>query len=217
MKYKILILFFAFCNITKSSFSQLHDFKLKIHITGIDSADFEFILVGDNKKIIDNAIVNKLSNETYLVSGKLEYPCAARIFIKRKRGTKNFYLDFGEQSINTRFDSLRFPIIVNGSKVNKEYIEKYTPFMSSFKKADNEWVLSYRNLYQKYSEDIPLEIIDSLLLIEKRNFRMRDSLLQKYITNHPKAYVGFWALYDCFYKCGIHDLMKSLFQDWIGK
>jgi len=211
MRDKIWVWLFAFCSLATGSFSQLHDFKLKIHITGIDSADFEFILVGDHKKLSDNIVVNKLSNENYLVSGKLEYPSAANFFIKNRRGTKNFYLDFGEQSINTSFDSLRYPLIVNGSKVNKEFIEKYTPFIAAFKKADTEWLASYWAMEKKYNEDIPFKIKDSMLRIDKRNFQMRDSLIQRYITHNPKSYIGFWALYDRFFISGYTPSYDSSF------
>jgi len=136
------------------------------------------------------------------VTGSLEYPCAARIDIKNRRASKYFYLDYGNQSINTDFDSLRNPIIVEGSNVNDEFIKKFLVALSYFKKKDEGWLTTHRSLYERYSGNIPAAIEDSMGTIDKRNSEIRDSLIKNYAISNPNSYISFWVLYEFFYRYG---------------
>lgn len=183
-------------------FPQLKSFTLSIHIKNIGSSTLEIGFLGENKKNQESIKITKLGNDNYVITGTLDYPCAARIDIKNRRASKYFYLDYGNQRINTDFDSLRNVIYVEGSKVNDEYIKKFLVAFSYYKKKDEEWVTAHRMLYKRYSGIIPVGVEDSMTTIDKGNSEIRDSVIKNYAISNPKSYVSFWVLYEYFYRYG---------------
>src|SRR6266511_1099467 len=102
-KSNCMVLCLLFTILSHYCFSQSHSFILSIHIKHIGSSTLGIDFLSENKKNLENVKITKLGNENYDVTGSLEYPCAARIDIKNRRASKYFYLDYGNQSINTDF------------------------------------------------------------------------------------------------------------------
>lgn len=197
MRHKTLMLSILFCCCTIASYGQPKPFELTIHVGGIQLYEVGLEFPIDNQ-LTDEITISKLDHGVYLAKGKLDYPILASILIKKKRGSVNFFIEPGVQQIHTHIDSLRKPIIVEGSKSNEEYLHQFLPALSAYKTAADALSKDYNTLYGKYDTKIPPHVEDSILVLHERNNDLRNVLVQKYVKAHPTSYVGFWMLYDLF-------------------
>lgn len=193
------------------TFSQSDNFSLSIKITWPDSSVVNLLLNTSDEATKRSLKVIKKDSQTYLAMGQLNYPTPATLEVNN-RSSVIFFIDTGSQEVITRFDSLRFPILVRGSRTNQEYLHSFISYMRPYKALEDEWKQAYRKAYAKFDGEMPVLFRDSLFLQRKLHDKLRDSLLFKYIQSHPKSYVGFWMLNDFMSSYGFRKSYKEGFE-----
>lgn len=200
-------LFYLFIfSISLNVFPQAGTFKSTIHIRNLPSQYQVFlVLLSEKKDHVSNIQIAKLDSITYQATGKLDYPCAAKIEIKNRKQSRTFCLSTGAQFIDVHFDSLYYPLKVTGSKDNEELLNDYLPFLSAYRIRDDNWWKDYNDLKTKNNGILPGELEDSMTFAKKSIEVFRDSVIHSYVASHRNSYISFWKLYENFKFYGFTD------------
>ena len=162
----------------------------------------------------------KISNYTFQFEGVIKYPEQHRIVILNTSYiSEPFFVDEGFQEI--RIDSANRPhdlldfgfgVIVNGSKTNDEYFNKYLPRFSDVYKMFNLYFSE-----MNYCDTITDLETKKLCIVNSDSVRVklkliRDSLLLNYALLAPKSKIIPWLIRDALSYYGYNNLYQKAFE-----
>ena len=128
-------------------------------------------------------------NGAFSTSIQISFPVEMNIFYGNRVFSKNYIYSDAEIII----DSAGVPHIT-GSPLQEEYEKEFLPFFQMNDKVyDSLRSFRTRN-YEKYGEDFPKLIQDSLNFLKEKYGHQRTELLREYIKRHPDSYVALWDI-----------------------
>ena len=203
----LLLLAISFC-----SHSQKGDFQFRFTISGLDPIyEVGLETASEKEKHKSSIIVFRKDSTTFIAKGKLDYPCPFRIVIKKRKVSRWFFLEPGNSSLTVNFDSLYTYLKVTGSNTNELFHNKYITHFYTYKKQDDEWWLKNSNLKNNL-DALNQVIVDSMTQARINLDFQKDSLLETFVRENPKSFVGLWRLNDFFIFWGYSEKYLNAFN-----
>lgn len=87
-------------------------------------------------------------------------------------------------------------IYVTGSAMQDEYENKFLPFFKTNDSVFESALDLQRSAFEKYGDNLPKSITDSLTILKERYLSQRFILFRNYIELNPDSYVALWNVYE---------------------
>jgi thiol-disulfide isomerase/thioredoxin len=129
-------------------------------------------------------------NGAFNTSIQVPFPVEINIAFGPRVYGKNFIYSDAEILI----DSAGKPHIT-GSPMQDEYENEFLTFFHANDQVRDSFRAWYNGYYQKYGQDFPKLITDSINLSLEKFYAQRAKLLEEYIKLHPDSYVALWDIY----------------------
>jgi len=134
----------------------------------------------------------KLNVENGAFNTSIQIPFPTEIGISY--GNRIFFKNYIYNDAEILIDSAGEPHVI-GSHIQDEYENEFLPFFQSNDKLfDSAQSFSHRNR-EKYGDDFPKLVKDSVSLLKEKYCSQRAKLLGEYIKQHPNSYVALWNIY----------------------
>ncbi len=214
MKYLVLFLF-SWCSYASSS-CQRYPFEITGKIEGMDTGSVEIFRVVGGGKFTEISFISKkatIANGEFKFSGRLTYPHAIHaLFVvgKKKAYTEMFFIEKGKQHLVCSIDTINYktPIVI-GSKVHEEFVAKFIPSNKMNSDDYDRYFKEGEELSNKYNGKTPQAEKDRLTDWGRELGRLQDSIINKYITQNPRSYVGLWQLIERFTSKGYRESYEA--------
>lgn len=190
MKQHLII---ALIFLSYKSISQIPSFEVNGIVNTLDSGEIELYFPKDDSISKNFENKTRITKGKFTLNGLLGYPRAGIFIIHSDKGqeiqTGWVYIDIGKQTITIQQDSLSTSVTSN-SKIYNEFVNKFNPFMSLLRIEKGKWRTNYGVLLNKYNQNIPSSIEDSMTTIMSNLKVQTDSFLLSYIKQNPQSYIG---------------------------
>jgi thiol-disulfide isomerase/thioredoxin len=134
-----------------------------------------------------------VKNGTFKTSIIIPFPVEIGIFNDKNAYTTAYNKNYIYGDVKIVIDTAGEWHIV-GSPIQEEYQKEFLPFFQSNNQLiDSLKIYNYRN-YQKYHQNLPQVLQDSVTFLRKKYYSQRANLLYEYIKLHPNSYVALWDI-----------------------
>jgi thiol-disulfide isomerase/thioredoxin len=130
-----------------------------------------------------------LVNGTFSTSIQIPFPVEVSIRIRNRVYSKIFIYSDAEILIDAAGQSH-----ISGSQIQDEYENEFLNFFHSNDQVRDSLRSWYNGYYQKYGNDFPELIKDSVNILLEKFYGERAQLLREYIKMHPNSYVALWDI-----------------------
>lgn len=208
---KKILFIFSLLAVTNAIGQTKEKFSIDGTIKGLDHGKIKLLYIRNDSsfKVLEDIAIIKQGKFSF--TGSTPYPYGVYALIDSVKRTDLFFIDQGEQQVSLNMDSF-YLSPQSTSFTNKEYKNKYLPSFSSFRKEVDIFRIDNEKLHQKYQQNLPFTIVDS---IEKRKqflLTKRNNIIYDYIRHNPNSYGVFWELYHRLDQNGYAKLFDSAFH-----
>jgi thiol-disulfide isomerase/thioredoxin len=129
-------------------------------------------------------------NGSFTTPLRLPFPSEVTIVYGDRPHFKNFIYSDAEILIDTAGR-----LHITGSPVQDEYEKEFLPFFQANNKLFDSLRSFHGSMREKYGDDFPKSIRDSVNLLRDTYYYQRARLLGEYIKRHPESYVALWDIH----------------------